>query len=105
MAAWLHDTVEDTGLTLVALAEMGCPAPVLAAVDSVTRRPGEAYLDLIHRAAADPIGRVVKLADNAHNSDEERLALLAPEVAARLRTRYAEARVVLLAARPSGLDR
>ncbi len=54
---------------------------MVAAIDSVSRRPDEEYLDLIRRAAADLIGRVVKLADNAHNSSEERLALLAPGVA------------------------
>lgn len=96
MAGWLHDVVEDSGLTLEDLTTMGYPSEVVAAVDSVTRREGETYPELIERAAADPVGRLVKLADNADNADEARLAMLPPADADRLRTRYAEARVRLL---------
>lgn len=95
MAGWLHDVVEDTPITLYRLVEMGFPPEVVAAVDSVTRREGEPYDDLIRRAAADSIGRLVKLADNATNSDESRLALLDDATAARLRRKYALAREVL----------
>lgn len=95
MAGWLHDTVEDTGLTLTGLLGMGFPDAVVQAVDSVTQRPGEPYLDMVRRAAADPLGRLVKLADNATNSDEARLALLDPATADRLRRKYARARAVL----------
>jgi (p)ppGpp synthase/HD superfamily hydrolase len=98
MAGWLHDVVEDTPVTLERLADMGFPPEVVAAVDSVTRREGETYMDLIRRAAADPIGRLVKLADNATNSDEARLALLDAATADRLRQKYARAREVLEAA-------
>lgn len=97
MAGLLHDIVEDTDVTLEQLREMGFPEAVVRAVDTVTRRDGEAYMDLIARAAADPLGRLVKLADNASNSDEERLALLDPATAERLRQKYARARQVLLA--------
>jgi (p)ppGpp synthase/HD superfamily hydrolase len=98
MAGWLHDVVEDTPVTLAQLAEMGFPPEVVAAVDSVTRREGESYDDLVRRAAADPIGRLVKLADNRTNSDEARLALLDGKTADRLRRKYARAREVLEAA-------
>lgn len=97
MAGWLHDVVEDSDVTLDQLAEMGFPAEVVAAVDAVTRREGETYMDLIRRATADPIGRLVKLADNATNSDEARLALLDEVTADRLRRKYATAREVLKA--------
>lgn len=95
MAALLHDVVEDSDVTLGDLRAAGYPEPVVAAVDAVTRRPGERYLDMVRRAAADPLGRLVKLADNAHNSAPERLAVLDPEVADGLRRRYARARAVL----------
>jgi (p)ppGpp synthase/HD superfamily hydrolase len=95
MAGWLHDVVEDSEMTLAELRVLGFPPEVVSAVDSVTRRPGESYDDLIVRAAADPIGRLVKLSDNKHNSDESRLALLAPEQAEWLRTKYARARATL----------
>ncbi len=96
MAAWLHDLVEDSGLTLADLEEAGVPPQVLDAVDALTKRPGEPYLDAVRRAAAHPLARLVKLADNADNSDETRLAALEPTEAARLRQKYAEARAILL---------
>ena len=95
-AALLHDVVEDCGVTLDQLRAMGYPERVVAAVDSVSHRDGETYLDAIRRAAADPLGRLVKLSDNATNSSEERLALLDEATADRLRTKYAKARAVLL---------
>lgn len=98
MTAWLHDVVEDTPVTLDDLRKFGFPEEVVRAVDSVTRRPKEQYAALIERAAADPVGCLVKLADNAHNSSEERLAVLDPVVAAGLRKRYRKARLVLEAA-------
>jgi (p)ppGpp synthase/HD superfamily hydrolase len=98
MAALLHDVVEDTDVTLDDLRAAGYPETVVTAVDSVTRRDGEDYLDLVRRAAADPVGRLVKLADNAHNSDEARLALLPVERAEQLRQKYAAARAILLGA-------
>ncbi|KMV19590.1 phosphohydrolase [Mycolicibacterium conceptionense] len=66
-AAWLHDTIEDTALTAPLLLVAGVDPVVVAAVESVTRIPGEKYTELIERAAAHPIGRYVKLVDNAWN--------------------------------------
>lgn len=100
MAGVLHDVLEDTPLTSADLRARGCPEEVVRAVESVTRRRGEPYEDLVRRAAADPLGRLVKLADNAHNSDEERLAVLPAEQAARLRAKYARAREVLEGRQP-----
>ena len=88
MAAALHDLVEDTGLSLTDLAAAGCPARVLQAVDALTRRSDETYDEFVRRAAADPLARVVKLADIADNVDPQRLAGLDPEEAARLRAKY-----------------
>lgn len=98
MAGWLHDVVEDSRFTLEDLRDYGFPPEVVAAVDSVTRRDGETYMDMIRRAAADPLGRLVKIADVSHNSDEARLAKLPADVADGLRRRYAKARKVLVAA-------
>ncbi|MFE7871645.1 HD domain-containing protein [Micromonospora humida] len=97
MAGLLHDVVEDTPTTLDDLRAAGYPPVMVDAVDAVTRRPGEMYMDMIRRAATHPLGRLVKLADNASNSDPERLALLDPATADRLRRRYEKARPVLLA--------
>jgi (p)ppGpp synthase/HD superfamily hydrolase len=97
MAGLLHDILEDTELTEEDLRERGVPAEVVRAVVSVTKRHGESYADLIERSAADPLGRRVKLADNAHNlAANPALARTDPEQAKRLREKYHRARAVLL---------
>ncbi len=98
MAGLLHDVAEDTPITLDELRRLGYPENVVSAVDSVTRRDGEDYYDMVRRAAADPLGRLVKIADNAHNADEERLGALPERSAEWLRRKYAKAREILLAA-------
>jgi (p)ppGpp synthase/HD superfamily hydrolase len=70
--AVLHDVVEDTWVTLDMLRRMGFPEVIVIGVDSVTRREGERYFDYIARAAAHPVGALVKLADLADNSDPVR---------------------------------
>lgn len=95
IAGVLHDILEDTPTTSADLLAAGVPDHVVAAVESVTRRQGEPYEEMVTRAAADPLGRLVKLADNQHNSDESRLALLPADQAARLRTKYRRAREIL----------
>ena len=68
VTALLHDVVEDDpSWTLDRLRTEGFPAAVVAAVDLLTKRPGEPYETLIDRAAADPIARRVKLADLEDN--------------------------------------
>ncbi|NUT79219.1 HD domain-containing protein [Pseudomonas sp. C1C7] len=74
IVAVLHDVVEDCDIGLDELREEGFSETVLAAIDSLTKRPGEAYEDFIARAAQNPIGRVVKLADLEENSDLSRIS-------------------------------
>jgi (p)ppGpp synthase/HD superfamily hydrolase len=103
MAGLLHDVVEDTDWTIERLRVAKVPEPVLRAVDAVTRRPGESYDELIDRAAADPLGRLVKLADNWRNlTGLDDLARTDPRAAARLRPRYEAARQRLAAAVDAG---
>jgi guanosine-3',5'-bis(diphosphate) 3'-pyrophosphohydrolase len=73
MAAVLHDIVEDTAVTLEQLVAEGFPPAVIAAVDALTKRPGESRTQAAQRAAAHPIARQVKLADNAENMDLTRI--------------------------------
>lgn len=95
-AAWLHDVVEDTHITLADLANMGFPLPVLAAVDAVTTRDDEPYFDAVTRATRNVRGRIVKLCDNWHNSST--LAVFAEADRQRRHAKYARARQILLAA-------
>jgi hypothetical protein len=73
IVAVLHDVVEDTDWTLERLRGEGFSDEIVAAVDSVTNREGESYDDFVLRAATNPIGRRVKLADLEDNSDLSRL--------------------------------
>jgi (p)ppGpp synthase/HD superfamily hydrolase len=70
----LHDVVENCDWTIDDLPSEGFSPAVLRAIDSVTKREGESYDDFIARAAADPIGRRVKLADLQDNCDLRRIA-------------------------------
>jgi hypothetical protein len=74
IVAVLHDTVEDTGLTISALSKEGFPARILDAILSVSRNEGETYDDFIARALKNPIGRLVKKADLEDNCDLTRIA-------------------------------
>lgn len=99
-AAWLHDVVEDTAVSLGALAGV-FPADVVDTVDGVTRRRGEEYGELVARAILGGRSRLVKLADVEHNLDVSRLpysgAVLPDADRARL-ARYRRARDLLVAA-------
>lgn len=95
-AAWLHDVVEDTPVTLADL-EDSFPTEVTIAVDALTRRPGEAPADYYARVRAVPLALTVKLADLADNSDPQRLARLDVATRERLIAKYARARAELTA--------
>ena len=70
----LHDVVEDCdGWTLDKIRDEGFSTEVVEALDSVTQREGEDYFSFVRRAAANPIGRRVKMADLKDNSDLTRI--------------------------------
>ncbi len=73
MAAVLHDVVEDTSVTLQDLTDEGFHPEVIAAVDALTKRPGESRMEAAARAAESQIARVVKLADVTDNMDLRRI--------------------------------
>lgn len=73
VAALLHDTIEDGGVTAGYLREQGFPDSIVEAVVALTRQEGEDYEDYVRRVAANPIGREVKLADLSDNMDISRI--------------------------------
>ena len=91
--ALLHDTVEDTDVTLDDLREAGFSNEVVDAVDALSRRPGETYMDFIHRCKQNHLAREVKLADIADNLADQ--SALDPDEATFLKERYERARVIL----------
>ena len=75
IVAVLHDVCEDCpGWTFDRLRQEGFPDHIIEALRSVTKREGEAYEDFVLRAATNPIGRRVKLADLHDNCDLSRIA-------------------------------
>jgi (p)ppGpp synthase/HD superfamily hydrolase len=80
IVAVLHDVVEDgPGWDFERVRGEGFSEPVLAALESVTAKPEEKgdYMAFIRRAALNPIGRRVKLADLEDNMNVLRIAQLA----------------------------
>src|SRR5262245_7640027 len=75
IVAVLHDVCEDCpGWTFERLRAEGFSEKILTALDSVTKREGEAYEQFALRAAANPVGRAVNLADLRDNTDLCRIA-------------------------------
>ena len=72
VVGWLHDTVEDTPLTLSDISKRFGPETA-AAVDAISRRDGEKWSDYIDRVAANPMARQVKISDLVDNSNLTRI--------------------------------
>lgn len=71
--ALLHDVLEDTNTTALDLMKEGFPNPIIEAVLTMTHKANEDYFTYIKRIKANPIARIVKIADLKHNSDLTRL--------------------------------
>lgn len=73
IAAILHDVVEKTDWTLEQLREQGFNAVVMEAVDLLTRRESQPYMEYIDRLKGNPIPRRVKIADIEDNMNPKRM--------------------------------
>jgi (p)ppGpp synthase/HD superfamily hydrolase len=69
----LHDTVEDSDITLVFLQQEGFSEEVLTVLGCLTKRHGENYDDFISRILENKIACLVKLADLHDNMDLSRI--------------------------------
>lgn len=76
IVAVLHDTLEDTELTVGALLGQGCPKHLVEAIEALTKPSGayvtnlekdSAYLEYLVKVRANPLSRVVKIADIEDN--------------------------------------
>ena len=94
LVALLHDVAEDTDYTLQDMRVMGFPESVLEALNLLTHREGEPYMDYIARIKTNPLARQVKLADLRHNSDLTRLDAVDEKTLARAE-KYARAIAML----------
>lgn len=73
IVAVLHDIIEDTSVTADDLRSEGFSEQIIEAILALTKHKGESRIEAAHRAAANPIARVVKLADVAQNMDISRI--------------------------------
>lgn len=73
IVAVLHDTLEDTSLTLDGLRQEGFSAAVLTALDHLTHRAEHSYAAYIQRLQANSLAVRIKLLDLEDNMDIRRL--------------------------------
>ena len=73
IVAILHDVIEDSDWTLGNLRREKFSEEIVVAVDCLTRRESEHYMDYIGRLRKNPLARKVKLADLEHNMNLTRL--------------------------------
>ncbi|MGN0154227.1 MAG: GTP pyrophosphokinase [Lachnospiraceae bacterium] len=91
----LHDTVEDTPITLDMLRLEGFPEEVLEAVACITKKEGEDYGDFIDRVLTNPLAAQVKLYDIEDNLNRDRIPFPTPRDEARFRKYEKYHKVVL----------
>ncbi|MBG6184716.1 (p)ppGpp synthase/HD superfamily hydrolase [Arthrobacter sp. CAN_A214] len=92
---WLHDAVEDTGVTIDQLRTQGFPEAVIAGVEAMTKRKGESIDDYFARVRSDELARIVKAADIDDNTNPERVRKLDARTQARLAAKYEQSRALL----------
>ncbi len=79
----LHDTVEDTPVTLDMLHIEGFSEDVLAAIACITKEKGEDYGHFIDRVLTNPLATQVKLYDIEDNLNRDRIPFPTPKDNAR----------------------
>ena len=67
IAAVLHDTIEDTDLTLDELYYLGASKDTIERVKLLTHKPGQLYVNYILKIKAHTTARLIKIADIEHN--------------------------------------
>lgn len=83
-AAVLHDTVEDSNVTISDL-EKCFSSEVVEAVRCLTRKESESYMDFVERVKTNEIARKVKIYDIRDNLDLSRLDEIRDEDIERVR--------------------
>lgn len=64
---WLHDTIEDCGLTDSYLLSQEIPEDVIGILHLLTHDPKDSYLDYLLKLSINPVASLVKQMDLAHN--------------------------------------
>lgn len=96
-AAFLHDVVEDTEVTIEELS-LEFPKEVIEIVKLLTHDTNEDYFDYIRRIKSNSDAVAIKLADIKHNSNESRqngVESITEEKKAQWREKYRLAKEIL----------
>ena len=73
VVAYLHDTVEDTDITIEKLKELGFSDTVVSAVQVLTQERYQPYFDYIVEIKKNKLATMVKLADLKDNMNLSRI--------------------------------
>ena len=95
IVAVLHDTIEDTELTLDGLDSLGFSKEIIEAVDAISKRKGESWKDFIWRVSKNELAKRVKYADIKDNMSPIRIYKLDHVTRERLERKYLEALKIL----------
>ncbi len=88
--ALLHDTIEDSNLTLEDLSKEGFPPEILEALDILTHKDNVGYSDYIKIIKGNTLATKVKIADLMHNNNLDRLDKVSDKDSKRVK-KYQEA--------------
>lgn len=72
--AVLHDIIENTPMTVAQLRDFGFSQKVVNAVIALTKTDGMTRIEAAYQAKANPIARIVKLADLSDNMNIKRIS-------------------------------
>lgn len=87
VVGYLHDTVEDTEVTLEEIREIFGDR-IADAVALMTHADGVPYMDYVKEVGKNPLARKVKLADLTHNMDIRRIPHPKPRDYDRIERKY-----------------
>lgn len=94
IVALLHDTIEDSDLTICDLKMEGFSESVIEALECLTHDKNMQYEKYIQRIKENPLAKKVKKVDLEHNSLLERLEIVDESVMNRLK-KYEKAKEML----------
>lgn len=94
IVALLHDTIEDSDLTICDLKMEGFSESVIEALECLTHDKNMQYEEYVQRIKENPLAKKVKKVDLEHNSLLERLEIVDESVMNRLK-KYEKAKEML----------
>ena len=94
IVALLHDTIEDSDLTIFDLKMEGFSESVIKALECLTHDKNIQYEEYIQRIKDNPLAKKVKKVDLEHNSLLERLEIVDESIMNRLK-KYEKAKEML----------